>query len=185
MATRHWVIDPAHSDVHFKIRHLVISSITGSFTVFSGTMVTPEHDNFKDAYFTITIDVYSINTNNRDRDEHLKSPDFFNADQFSTIEFRSKIFTHLQGDEHKLTGVLTGKGITKTVELNVLFGGQAKDGFGINRAGFEMSGEINRNDFGIHSNDVTEAGGLVLGENIKLHANIQFINDPDNKADNY
>lgn len=185
MATRHWVIDAAHSEIHFKIRHLVISTITGSFNVFSGTLVTPQHDSFKDAYFTITIDVYSVDTNNRDRDEHLKSPDFFNADAFPEIKFLSTSFTHLEGDEYKLNGNLTVRGITKEITLDVLFGGQAKDGFGITRAGFEITGDINRNDFGIHSNDVTDAGGFVLGENIKLHANVQFTNDPDNKPDNY
>jgi polyisoprenoid-binding protein YceI len=185
MSTKHWVIDPAHSDIHFKIRHLVISTITGSFKVFSGTMVTPVHDVFDEAYFTLAIDVYSIDTNNRDRDEHLKSPDFFNADEFPVIYFRSKHFRHLHGDEYKMEGELEIKGITKEVTLEVLFGGQAKDGFGISRAGFEITGTVNRNDFGIHSNDVTEAGGLVLGENIKLHANVQFTNDPDDKADNF
>lgn len=185
MATRHWSIDPAHSDIQFKIRHLVISTITGSFKVFSGTMVTPSHDDFTDAYFTLDIDVYSIDTNNRDRDEHLKSPDFFNADAYPEIKFRSTTFTQAEGDKHKLTGDFTIKGITKQITLDVLFGGQAKDGFGIPRAGFEITGEIDRNDFDIHSNDVTEAGGLVLGETIKLHANVQFTNDEDNKADNF
>lgn len=185
MSTRHWVIDPAHSEVHFKIKHLLISTITGSFNVFSGTMVTPKHDDFTDAFFTLFIDVYSIDTNNRDRDEHLKSADFFNADEFPQIEFRSTSFIHEQGDHYKLTGDFTIKGITKSITLDVLFGGQAKDGFGIPRAGFEITGEINRNDFGIHANDVTEAGGLVLGENIKLHANMQFINEETNKPDNY
>ena len=177
MATRHWVLDPAHSDVHFRIRHLIISSITGSFNVFSGTLVTPQHDNFEDAYFTINIDVYSIDTNNRDRDEHLKSPDFFNADEHPEIVFRSLSFTHLEGDNYKLKGELTVKGIAQEVTLDVLFGGQAKDGFGISRAGFEITGSINRNDFGIHPDDATEAGGFVLGEEIKLHANVQFTNE--------
>ena len=94
MATKHWTLDIGHSEVHFKIRHLVISTITGSFNVFSGSLVTPQHDDFDDAYFTITIDVYSIDTNNRDRDEDLKSPDFFNADLYPQIEFRSSSFRH-------------------------------------------------------------------------------------------
>ena len=185
MATKHWVIDPAHSEVHFKIRHLVISTITGSFKVFSGTMVTPEHDKFDNAFFTINIDVYSIDTNNRERDEHLKSADFFSADDYPEIVFRSKSFVHHDGDHYKLTGDFTIKGVTRTVTLNVLFGGQAKDGFGISRAGFEITGEINRNDFNIHSSDVTEAGGLVIGEDIKLHANLQFTNEETNLADNF
>lgn len=179
MATKHWTLDPAHSDIHFKIRHLVISTITGSFKVFSGKMITPQHDDFNNAHFNLDIDVYSIDTNSTERDEHLKSPDFFNADAFPQIVFRSDSFIHIEGDKHKLTGQLTIKGITKEVTLDVLFGGEAKDGFGINRAGFEISGIINRNDFDIHSSDVTEAGGLVLGEDIKLHANIQFTNDTE------
>jgi polyisoprenoid-binding protein YceI len=177
MATRNWIIDPAHSNINFSIRHLVISTVTGSFNVFSGTLVTHEHDNFDNAIVNLTIDVYSIDTNNRDRDEHLKSPDFFNADEFSQIEFNSAGFNHIEGDNYKLTGLLTIKGITNNVTLDVLFGGEAKDGFGVMRAGFEITGTINRNDFDIHSGDVTEAGGLVLGENIKLHANVQFTNE--------
>lgn len=179
MATKHWTLDPAHSDIQFKIRHLVISTVTGSFKVFSGRFVTPQHDNFEAAYFTLLIDVYSIDTNNRDRDEHLKSPDFFNADAFPQIEFLSTSFRHIEGDKHELTGDLTIKGISKQVTLDVLFGGEAKDGFGITRAGFEITGTINRNDYGIHAADVTEAGGLVLGEDIKLHANLQFTNDTE------
>ena len=176
MATKHWELDPAHSDIQFKIRHLVISTITGSFKVFSGRMVTAEHDNFDSSFFTFSIDVYSIDTNNRDRDEHLKSPDFFNADAFPTMDFRSTHFRSEEGDNYKMDGELIVKGITKNVTLDVLFGGQLKDGFGISRAGFEITGTINRNDFDIHAADVTEAGGLVLGEEIKLHANIQFTN---------
>ncbi len=179
MATKHWTIDAAHSELEFKIRHLVISTITGKFRIFSGTMITPQHDDFNNANFSLMADVYSIDTNNRDRDEHLKSPDFFNADAFPEIRFHSTSFVQIEGDNHKLTGELTIKGITKVVTLDVLFGGEAKDGFGINRAGFEITGVISRNDFDIHSADVTEAGGLVLGEDIKLHANIQFTNDPE------
>lgn len=176
MATNKWVLDLAHSDVHFKIRHLVISTITGSFNIFSGIMTTKKHDDFNDASFDITIDVYSIDTNNRDRDEHLKSPDFFNADIYPQMKFSSTAFVHTGGDNYKLSGGLTVKGITKDVTFDVLFGGEAKDGFGINRAGFEITGAINRNDFGLHSQDTTDAGGLVLGEDIKLHANVQFTN---------
>jgi polyisoprenoid-binding protein YceI len=179
MATQHWILDPAHSDISFKINHLVISSVTGSFKIFSGRFVTPQHDSFNEAYFTLNIDVYSIDTNNRDRDEHLKSPDFFYADEFPEMEFLSTEFNHIEGDNYELIGNLTIKGISKKVTLQVLFGGEAKDGFGIMRAGFEITGVINRTDFGIHSGDVTEAGTLVLGEDIKLHANLQFTNQTE------
>jgi polyisoprenoid-binding protein YceI len=177
MAIYNWAIDPAHSNINFSIRHLVIATVTGSFNIFSGTMVTTGPDHFEDASINFTIDVYSIDTNSRDRDEHLKSADFFNADEFPSIGFRSTAFRHIDGDTHKLTGLLNIKGITKEVTLDVLFGGIAKDGFGIMRAGFDITGSINRNDFDIHANDVTEAGGLVLAEIIRLHAGIQFIHE--------
>ena len=176
MATNKWVLDLAHSEVHFKIRHLVISNITGSFNIFLGTLETKEHDSFNDASFDINIDVYSIDTNNIERDEHLKSDDFFSADLYPQIHFKSTSFVQVEGDKHILTGDITIKGKTKSITLDVLFGGEAKDGFGIERAGFEITGTINRNDFDIHASDVTEAGGLVLGEDIKLHANVQFTN---------
>lgn len=179
MATKNWVLDPAHSDIHFKIKHLLISSVTGSFNVFSGRFVTPVHDNFDQAYFTMLIDVYSIDTNNRDRDEHLKSPDFFNADEFPQIEFLSTSFKYINGDLHRLIGDLTIKGITKEVTFDVLFGGEAKDGFGVQRAGFEIIGTVNRKDFGIYAANITEVGGLILGEDIKLHANLQFTNQEE------
>lgn len=179
MASKHWEIDPAHSEIQFKIRHLLISNISGAFNVFSGTMVTPVHDDFKDAYFTLKIDVYSIDTNNEDRDEHLKSDDFFNADAYPEITFLSTQFTHLDGDKYKLTGDLTIKGTTRQVTFDVLFGGQAKDGFGINRAGFEINGVIDRNDFDIHPAEAAEVSGIILGEEIKLHANIQYTNKPE------
>lgn len=181
MATKHWTLDLAHSEVHFKIKHLVISTITGSFNIFSGTVttVTVDHNDFANATFDMLIDVYSIDTNNIERDEHLKSPDFFDADRYPQMKFHSTSFKHIEGDEYKLTGPLTIKGITKETTFDVLFGGQAKDGFGINRAGFEITGVINRNDFDIHAPDVTEAGGLVLGEEIRLQANVQFIYEID------
>jgi polyisoprenoid-binding protein YceI len=177
MASKNWVIDPTHSEIHFKIRHLVISTITGSFRVFTGTMATPQHDDFTNAEISLKIDVYSIDTNNAQRDEHLKSADFFDADAYPEITFESTDFKYIDGDKHELSGILTIKGVSRNITLEVLFGGEAKDGFGINRAGFEVTGTINRNDFGIHAPDVTEAGGLVLGEDIKLHANIQFTNE--------
>lgn len=142
-------------------------------------MFTPEHDNFSNAAFKLSIDVYSVDTNNEQRDEHLKSADFFDADTYPEINFLSTDFKHIEGDKHELTGVLTIKDVTKTVTLDVLFGGEAKDGFGVNRAGFEITGTINRNDFNIHANDVNEAGGLIVGEDIKLFANLQFINEAE------
>ncbi|QEE51202.1 YceI family protein [Flavobacterium alkalisoli] len=173
-----WILDLSHSDIQFKIRHLVIANISGYFRAFSGTMYAGK-DDFTDAEFKLTVDVYSVDTNNVERDEHLKSADFFNADYYPEMEFVSQSFNHIDGDRYDLTGNITIKGITRPITFKVLFGGEAKDGFGNMRAGFDITGEVNRNDFDIHSNDTTEAGGLVLGEEIKMHANIQFVKETD------
>lgn len=175
MKTTFWEIDPAHSEVHFKIRHLVISTVTGAFRIFSGTLENDDNESFENARVAFTLDVYSIDTNETDRDEHLKSPEFFDADQFPEIHFKSTSFHHKSGDHYDLAGNLTLKGVTRPVTLEVLFGGEAKDGFGNFRAGFEVSGTINRKDFGLAYNGVTEAGGLVVGDEVKLAANVQFV----------
>lgn len=175
MKTTYWEIDPAHSEIHFKIKHLVISTVTGAFRIFNGTLENDDPENFEHARITAVIDVYSIDTNETDRDEHLKSAEFFNADAFPEIRFESTSFTHKQGDHYDLAGNLTVKGVTKPVVLEVLFGGEAKDGFGKFRAGFEVNGTIRRKDFGLVYEGITEAGGLVLGEDVKLAANIQFV----------
>lgn len=178
MKTAKWILDLAHSDIQFKIRHLLIANVTGHFRLFSGTMHAGK-DDFTDADFKLTIDVYSVDTNNEQRDEHLKSADFFNADYYPEMQFISKSFNHIDGDKYDLKGDLTVKDVTKEITFKVLFGGEARDGFGNMRAGFDISGEIDRNDFNIHANDTTEAGGLVLGEEIHLHANIQFIKEEE------
>lgn len=175
MKTTYWEIDPAHSEIHFKIRHLVISTVTGAFRLFKGNLQTSDNENFEDAKIGLSIDVYSIDTNETDRDEHLKSPEFFDADQYPEIEFASTSFIHKKGDEYELTGNLTLKGITKPITLQVLFGGELKDGFGRYRAGFEVNGTIRRHDFNIVYDGITEGGGLVLSEDVKLSANIQFV----------
>ena len=178
MQQKKWILDLAHSDITFKIRHLLIANVTGHFRAFSGTMHASE-DDFTDAEFKLTIDVFSVDTNSSERDEHLKSADFFNADYYPEMKFVSTSFVHIDGDRYDLNGNLSVKDVTRPVTFKVLFGGEAKDGFGNMRAGFEINGEIDRNDFNIHANDVTEAGGLILGEDIQLHANIQFIKETD------
>jgi polyisoprenoid-binding protein YceI len=173
-----WSIDPDHSDIEFKIRHLLISQISGSFKIFNGKMTT-DTDNFETANIVLSIDVYSFDTNNIERDEHIKSKDFLDADQFPEINFTSKSFEKVDGDNYKLTGNLTIKGVTREILLDAVFGGQAKDGFGKMKAGFEISGKIDRNDFGILSNDKTETGNLIIGDEIKIHANIEFDKEED------
>jgi polyisoprenoid-binding protein YceI len=173
METTKWVIDPMHSEVHFKIKHLVISTVTGSFKTFSGN-VTSESSDFNNANIHFTLDVDSIDTNQQMRDEHLKASDFFDARDYPTIDFESTSFKKEDGDEFKLKGNLTVKGITKPVEFSVEYGGSEKDQRGNTKHGFEVTGKINRKEFGLTYNALTETGGLALGEDIKLSANIQI-----------
>lgn len=174
MSTTKWVIDPAHSELQFKVKHLVISTVTGSFKTFSGEVVS-ETDSFENGKVSFNIDVNSIYTNQEQRDEHLKGTDFFDAATFPAISFESTSFTKASGDDYTLAGNLTMKGVTNPVELNVEFGGSEKDNYGNIKYGFEVSGKVNRKEFGLTYNALTEAGGLALGEDIKVLANIQLV----------
>ncbi|MES2131637.1 MAG: YceI family protein [Bacteroidota bacterium] len=172
--TTKWAIDPTHSEVHFKVKHLVISTVTGSFKAFSGN-ATFDNDNLENANINFSIDPASIDTNQEQRDGHLKSPDFFDVANHPAITFKSNSLKHIKGDNYKLTGDLTVRGVTKQVEVDAEYGGTAKDGYGNTKMGFEVTGVIHRKDFGLTWNSVTEAGGVVVGEDIKLSANIQLV----------
>lgn len=167
-------IDAAHSEIIFKVKHLMITNVTGSFTKFDATMVSNSAD-FTDAEITFEADVNSISTNNEQRDGHLKSGDFFDAEAFPKLTFISNSFTKKSGSEYVLIGDLTLKGHTKKVELNVEYGGTATDPYGQVKAGFEISGKINRQDFGLTWSAVTEAGGIMVSDEVKLAFNIQMI----------
>ena len=173
MATTKWAIDPTHSEVQFKVRHLVISTVTGAFKKFNGEVTSPG-DDFENADIHFAMDVNSIDTNQQQRDEHLRGDDFFNAVVYPEINFQSTSFTKANGKDYKLNGNLTMKGVTKPVQLNVEYGGSEKDNYGNIKHGFEVSGKINRKEFGLTYNALTETGGLALGEDIKLAANIQL-----------
>ncbi|WP_333819215.1 YceI family protein [Ohtaekwangia sp.] len=166
-----WAIDPTHSEVQFKVKHLVISTVTGSFKKFSGEVVS-DGDDFNNATTTLNIDVDSIDTNQADRDGHLKSDDFFSAAQHKTITFNGKLTK--SGGDYKLTGDLTIRGVSKPVTLDVEFGGVVKDPWGNIKAGFELNGKINRKDFGLAWSALTEAGGMVVGDDVKLNMNIEL-----------
>ncbi|HVW13746.1 MAG TPA: YceI family protein [Mucilaginibacter sp.] len=168
-----WAIDPMHSEVQFKVKHLVISTVTGSFKNFEGTVET-EGDDFTDAKINFSLDVSSINTNQEMRDNHLKSADFFDAEKYPHIKFESTSIIKEDDDQYKLTGNLTIKNVTKPVMLKVEHGGVANDFYGNTKAGFEIEGKINRKEFGLTWDGVTEAGSVVVGEDIKLTANIQL-----------
>ncbi len=173
MQTTKWSIDPMHSEVQFKVKHLVISTVTGSFKKFNGEVISSD-DDFTNANIHFTMDVNSIDTNQQMRDEHLKNGDFFDAEKYPVIDFESTSFSKRNGDEYKLKGNLTMKGVTKPVELDVEYGGSEKDQMGNTKHGFEVTGKINRKEFGLTYNSLTETGGLALGEDIKLIANIQI-----------
>ena len=169
-----WGIDASHSEVQFKVKHLVISTVTGFFKKFSGS-VESESEDFNGAKVEFSIDVNSIDTNVADRDAHLKSPDFFAAEQHPSIEFKNGILTKVSGSNYKLVGDLTIRTTTKKVELTVEYGGQTVDPWGNTRAGFELNGKINRKEFGLNWSAVTEAGGLVVADDVKLHINAEIV----------
>ncbi len=169
MSKSTWVIDPTHSEVQFKVKHLVISTVSGSFKSFSGQMEA-EGSDFQNAQISFEADVNSIDTNQTDRDNHLRSADFFDAENHPKLIFRS---TSWLGE--KLQGNLTIKGNTHPVELDVDFGGTATDLYGHEKAGFELSGKINRKDFGLTWSAVTEVGGAVVADQVKLMANVQLV----------
>jgi polyisoprenoid-binding protein YceI len=168
-----WVLDPMHSEVQFKVKHLVISTVSGFFKSFEGELDT-ENDDFSDASISFSLDIDSIDTNQTPRDEHLKSAEFFDAAKYPKITFKSTSFTKTGDDEYSLVGNLTVKDVTKPVTLAVEFGGAATDFYGNTKAGFEISGKINRKDFGLTWDGITEAGSVVVGEDIKLLINVQF-----------
>ena len=169
-----WGVDASHSEVQFKVKHLVISTVTGFFRKFNGA-IESESDDFDGAKVNFSIDVNSIETNEANRDGHLKSPDFFAAEQYPTIEFKNGVLSKNSSDEYTLKGDLTIRNTTKPVELAVEFNGITKDPWGNTRAGFEINGKVNRKDFGLTWSAVTEAGNLVVGDDVKLHFNIEVI----------
>ncbi|WP_183557676.1 YceI family protein [Mucilaginibacter sp. SP1R1] len=168
-----WVIDPMHSEVQFKVKHLVISTVSGFFKSFEGELIT-DNDDFENAEVSFSLDINSIDTNQSQRDEHLKSAEFFDAEKYPKISFKSTSLTKTDDDEFELKGDLTIKDVTKAVTLNAEFGGSAADFYGNTKAGFEITGKVNRKDFGLTWDGVTEAGSIVVGEDIKLLINVQF-----------
>jgi polyisoprenoid-binding protein YceI len=171
MAT--WQIDPSHSEVTFKVKHLVVSSVSGRFNSFEGT-VEAEKDDFSDAKISFSADIDSISTGNDQRDGHLKSADFFDAAGHPKLTFVSKAIVCKSGSDFDVTGDLTIRGVTKPVTLDVDFGGTHGDFYGNTVAGFELNGKINRQEFGLTWSAVTEAGGIVVSDDVKLHMNVEL-----------
>ena len=172
-----WKFDKAHSQVKFNVTHLVISEVTGYFRTFDGTVKTNGED-FTDAQIEFTIETQSIDTDNEKRDNHLKSDDFFNAEKFPQLKFKSKSMKKVGNNKYKLTGDLTIRDVTKQVELNVVYGGMANDGYGNKKAGFKITGTVNRFDYNLKWNALLEAGGAVVGSDVEMVCNIQLVQEP-------
>lgn len=168
-----WGIDTTHTEVQFKVKHLVIATVTGTFKKFSGDVVT-EGEDFDNAQVNFSLDVNSIDTNQSDRDAHLKSEDFFAAAQYPNITFTNGILKKISGEEYSLEGDLTIRNNTKRITLAVEFGGTMVDPWGNTKAGFEINGKINRKEFGLSWNALTEAGGMVVSDDVKLHLNVEL-----------
>lgn len=164
-----WLIDNAHSEIAFKVKHMMISTVTGHFEDFEATAKT-NGDNFNNAVIEFSAKTASINTKNKDRDAHLKSDDFFNSEKFPEMKFVSKSF-----DGEHLVGDLTIRDVTKEITLNADFNGVAVDPYGQTKAGFEITGELNRKDFNLTWSAITEAGSIVVSDKVKLVVDVQFI----------
>lgn len=173
MATTNWSLDPTHSELQFKVKHLMITTVTGSLNVISASLIS-ESDDFEGAKITFEAETGSIDTGNKDRDNHLTSGDFFDAETHPKISFTSTSFKK-DGTDYVLQGDLTVKGTTKPVKLNVEFGGIATDPWGNTKAGFTISGKINRTDFGLSWNAALETGGVMVSEEVKLAGELQFV----------
>ena len=173
-STTKWVLDPTHSEIGFKIKHLMITNVSGNFNKFEVKAET-NGDDFTNVKVSADIAVESINTNNAQRDAHLRNADFFEAEKFPLISFVSTGIRKLDEETYALTGNLTIKETTKPVTLALEFGGVTKDPYGNYKAGFSISGKINRHDFGVSYNAVLETGGVALGEEIKIHGEIQLV----------
>ena len=173
MATT-WKLDPAHSEVQFKVKHLMITTVTGYFKQFDLTVTTQTGDFSTASNIEFTADINSIDTNNQQRDTHLKSADFFDAENHGQLKFVGKKYD-ANGDEATLSGDLTIRGITKPHTVKVEFGGIVVDPYGQTKAGFTVSSKLSRREFGLTWGAVTEAGQVVVSDEIKIHCEIQLV----------
>lgn len=174
MATTKWVIEPSHSEVQFKVRHLMITNVTGSFSKFDAVVET-EGDDVATAKVHFTADMSSISTNNEQRDAHLRSADFFDAENNPQLIFDGDRMERVDDDNFLLHGTLTMRGISKPLTLKVEYGGLMVDPWGNTRVGFTVDGKINRKEFGVNWSAVTEAGGIVVSDEVRIHCNAEFI----------
>lgn len=173
--TTKWKIDPTHSEIQFKAKHLMITTVTGHFQEYDLEVDTEGEDFSKASNIVFTANVNSITTYNEQRDAHLRSEDFFDADNHRDLKFVGKDLEKESDNEYKLTGDLTVRGVTKTITLDVEHGGTTDDPYGNHKAGFTVDGKIKRKDFGLKWDAVTEAGSIVVSDEIKIHCEIQLV----------
>lgn len=173
-AQTNWKLDPAHSELLFKVKHLMITNVKGEFRTFDASIVSDGSD-FEDAKVTLSIDATSIFTNNPDRDAHLRSADFFDTDNHPKLTFESTEMTKRSEDVYELRGMLTMKGVSKEVVLDVELGGVATDPYGQKKAGFSLNGVLNRKEWGLNWNAALETGGVMVSEDVRLSAEVQFV----------
>ncbi|HEY6951501.1 MAG TPA: YceI family protein [Bacteroidota bacterium] len=168
-----WKIDPVHSEINFRVKHLVVSTVTGTFGKFDATIEATK-DDFSDATFSFEADVNSISTKNEQRDGHLKSPDFFDAANHPKMTFVSKAVKKLSDFELQVVGDLTIRGVTREIALDVIYNGTVASFGGAKVAGFEVKGKINRFDFGLQWNSLTEAGGVMVSNEVRIEILAEF-----------
>jgi len=168
-----WKIDPTHSEINFKVKHLVVSTVTGHFSKFDASIETNKED-FSDAKINFEADINSISTKNEQRDAHLKSADFFDAEKNPKMSFVSKSVKKISDHEMQVTGNLTIRGVTKEITLDVIYNGTVAGFGGTEVAGFEVRGKVNRFDFGLQWNAITEAGGVVVSNEVKIEILAEF-----------
>lgn len=168
-----WAIDPMHSEIQFKVRHMMISTVTGRFTTFEGGLET-ENEDFDGAAIHFVAQIDSITTNNQQRDAHLKSNDFFNVETYPQLTFQNGTLAKTTDGKYTLTGDLTIREVTKQVTLDVEHFGIMVDPYGNTKAGFEINGQIDRKEFNLRWSAVTEAGGIVVSDEVKLNLNVQL-----------
>lgn len=170
-----WNFDKSHSNIGFKVDHMIIAEVEGEFNTYEGTFSSPAVDNFEGSDVAFTIELSSINTDNTDRDNHLKSDDFFNAEKFPQITFKGKSMTKVDDKNYKLVGDFTMRDVTKEITLDVEYNGTIQDPWGNTRAGFNLTGEVNRFDYGLKWSKLLETGSLVVGETVTFEIHVELI----------
>ena len=174
MSTNNWVIDKAHSEVEFKVKHLMITNVTGKFKDFESTVLADSED-FTKSTINFSANIDSIDTRDDARDKHLKGEEFFNADKFPKLSFSGNRLTQKSGDHYLLEGNLTIRDITQPITLDVEFGGITRDPWGQTKAGFTIKGKLSRSAYGLTWNAITESGGVVVSDEVRLNVEAQYV----------